>query len=101
MPVDEDEDEEEENARVAAGGGGEEARRARRERKLRRERETRVARRKVFDAVEGWRKMFDGGKGGKYFWVGRVVGAEVGERRALCEKARKARPKRGGRVEEE
>jgi predicted heme/steroid binding protein len=67
---------------------------ARRARKLRREREVREARRKVFDTVEGWRKMFDGGKGGKYFWVGKVVGQEWGEKRKLCQKAMNERPKR-------
>lgn len=66
----------------------------RRERKLRRERETREARRKVFEAVEGWRKLFDGGKGGKYFWVGKVVGQKWGEKRKLCQKAIDQRPKR-------
>ncbi|MCJ1226857.1 hypothetical protein MMC12_003512 [Toensbergia leucococca] len=69
------------------------------ERKIRRERERRVARGKVKETVGGWERMFDGGKGGKYFWVGRVR-REVGwegrlERRELCEKARKGRPKRG------
>ena len=66
-------------------------------RKVRRERDLRVARRKVEEAVEGWRRLFDGGKGGRYFWVGRVVGREegVGEVRALCRAAREGRPKRG------
>ncbi|KAI4218342.1 MAG: hypothetical protein LQ349_008753 [Xanthoria aureola] len=67
-------------------------------RKVRRERDLRVARRKVEEAVEGWRRLFDGGKGGRYFWVGRVVGGEeeeMGEVRALCRAAREGRPKRG------
>lgn len=73
-------------------------------RKVRRERELRVARRKVEEAVEGWSRLFDGGKGGRYFWVGRVVKGEeeregVGEVRALCQAAREGRPRRG-RVEE-
>ncbi|KAL8918202.1 MAG: hypothetical protein Q9208_007478 [Pyrenodesmia sp. 3 TL-2023] len=73
------------------------------ERKLRREREARVARRKVREAVRGWEKLFDGGKGGRYFWVGWVVREEGeegdgdgwGKRRELCEKAREGRPRRG------
>ncbi|KAK4690672.1 hypothetical protein P7C71_g6171, partial [Lecanoromycetidae sp. Uapishka_2] len=38
----------------------------RRKRKLRRERENRVAKRKVEETVNGWAKMFDGGKDGQY-----------------------------------
>ena len=68
-------------------------------RKVRRERDLRVARRKVEEAVEGWRRLFDGGKGGRYFWVGRVVRGEeeegMGEVRALCRAAREGRPRRG------
>lgn len=77
-----------------------ESKEEKREGKLRREREVRVARKKVVETVEGWRKMFDGGKGGKYFWVGRVergVGSGWegwGKRRELCESARKGRPRR-------
>lgn len=77
-----------------------ETRDEKKERKLRREREVRVARKKVVETVDGWRKMFDGGKVGKYFWVGRVergVGSGWegwGERRELCESARKGRPRR-------
>ncbi|KAL8994446.1 MAG: hypothetical protein Q9169_005591 [Polycauliona sp. 2 TL-2023] len=67
--------------------------------KVRRERDMRVARKKVEEAVEGWRRLFDGGKGGKYFWVGRVVGRENDkekeEVRGLCEAAREGRPRRG------
>ncbi|KAL2039006.1 hypothetical protein N7G274_008346 [Stereocaulon virgatum] len=50
------------------------SREEKRERKLRREREWRVARRRVEDTVRGWEALFDGGKGGRYFWVGRVEG---------------------------
>ncbi|KAL8846573.1 MAG: hypothetical protein Q9221_008339 [Calogaya cf. arnoldii] len=65
-------------------------------RKTRRERDLRVARRKVREAVEGWRGLFNGGKGGRYFWVGTVVGLEEGgEVRGLCEAAREGRPRRG------
>lgn len=95
MPVDDDEEGE--------GGGGEGykedgGRERRRARKLRREKEVREAKRKVWEAVDGWRKMFDGGKGGKYFRVGKVVGREEGwgeEIPRLCNKAEKARPQRG------
>ena len=66
----------------------------------RREREWRVARQAVLDTVKGWEKLFDGGKGGAYFRVGRVVREEgweerLGPVRELCEKARKGRVKRG------
>ena len=72
----------------------------RREWKLRREREGRLARKKVEETVRGWERMFDGGKGGRYFRVGRVERGEGsgwegwGEVKMLCEKARKGRPKR-------
>ena len=71
-----------------------------RDRKLRREREVRLAKKQVQDTVNGWKKMFDGGKDGKYFRVGRVnrgpgSGWEGGgERRELCAKAREGRPRR-------
>lgn len=76
---------------------GEDTKEKRRARKLRREREVREAKRKVWEAVEGWRKMFDGGKGGKYFRVGKVVGREEGWGEnipPLCNKAEKGRPRR-------
>lgn len=88
IPVDDDDDE----------GGQGESKERRRARKIRREREVREAKRKVWEAVEGWRKMFDGGKGGKYFRVGILVGREEewGEVPPLCAKAEKARPRRDG-----
>lgn len=98
VPVgDEDEGDGNGNEKGEGNGDGDERRERRRARKVRREREGREARRKVWEAVDGWRKMFDGGKGGKYFRVGKVVnrdgwGEEVPR---LCEKAEKARPKRG------
>ena len=66
-------------------------------RKTRRERDIRVAKKKMEEAVEGWRRLFDGGKGGKYFWVGRVVEEEEeeGEVMGLCEGAREGRRRRG------
>lgn len=71
-----------------------------RERKLRREREWRQARKQVRDVVEGWRSMFDGGKGGKYFKRGEVNRSGGsgwqgwGEVKHLCEKAKQGRPGR-------
>lgn len=72
----------------------------RRERKLRREREGRLAKRKVEETVKGWEGMFDGGKDGKYFRVGRVDRGEGsgwkgwGELKELCRKAKEGRPRR-------
>lgn len=88
MSVDEDE------------SSGRETKDEKKERKLRLERERRVARKKVRDAVAGWEKMFDGGKDGKYFWVGSVKREEgweekLGPVRELCKKVREGRPKRG------
>lgn len=80
--------------------GGESTKEERRERKLLREREKRVARKKVEETVRGWEKMFDGGKDGKYFRVGKVnrgpgSGWEGwGEVKELCQKAREGRPRR-------
>ena len=79
---------------------GEDEARGGEEGKVRREREWRVARGRVRETVEGWRKLFDGGKGGAYFRVGRLVREEgweerLGPVRELCEKARKGRVKRG------
>lgn len=72
-----------------------EGRKERRAWKVRREGERRRARREVEEVVEGWRRMFNGGKGGKYFRVGRVVGVELkGGNPALCEKAKGQRPKK-------
>lgn len=71
-----------------------------RERKLRRERERRVARKQVRETVSGWEKMFAGEKDGKYFRIGSVkrgVGSGWegwGEVKELCEKARMGRPRR-------
>lgn len=39
---------------------------------MRRERERKIARKKVRDTVKGWEEMSDDGKGGKYFRVGKV-----------------------------
>ncbi len=81
-------------------GDGGMSREEKRERKVRRERERRVARKQVEDVVRGWEGLFDGGKGGRYFRVGRVergMGSGWGgwgERKELCAKAREGRPVR-------
>lgn len=83
MPVDDEEEEE-----VVAT----------KTKKLRRERERRVARKKIEEAVRGWEKLFNGGKGGKYFWVGEVdfTGERLPEEvQGLCEQALEGRPRRG------
>jgi len=68
-----------------------------RERKIRRERETREAKAKVRAQVQHWENFFRNHK--KYFEVGKVVGAKPkapGEgKRELCEAAKRNRPKRG------
>ncbi|KAI4091223.1 MAG: hypothetical protein LQ344_004215 [Seirophora lacunosa] len=65
--------------------------------KVRREREGREARRLVVEAVRGWEGLFDGGKGGRYFWVGWVDrgGEGWGPRKGLCKRAREGRRRRG------
>ena len=104
MPVDEDEEHGERDG-GGKNGEGEEVvpgaeRIDKRERKLRRERERRAAKKQVWNVVDGWRKMFDGGKGGKYFKRGEVDRGEGsgwagwGEVKELCEKARQGRPRR-------
>lgn len=82
MPIYEDEEEGYEGVVVAS-----------KVKKVRRERDLRLAKKKVEEVVRGWEGLFDGGKGGKYFRVGRVVGGEEGwgERMGLCEKAREGR----------
>lgn len=81
-------------------GGGVPTKEERRKRKLQREREKRVARKKVEETVRGWERMFEGGKDGKYFRVGKVnrgpgSGWEGwGEVKQLCQKAREGRPRR-------
>lgn len=71
------------------------------ERKKRREQQGRLAKRKVKEAVEGWKGMFEGGKEGRYFqrgtvWRGEGSGwAGWGEPPELCERAREGRGRRG------
>ena len=66
--------------------------------KKRREREYRVARKRVQDTIEGWATMFRGEGGKPYFKVGEVVREEGWEeklpKRELCDRAMKQRPKR-------
>ena len=80
------------------GAEGEEGKKAKRDWKIRRERAWRLARVRVRESVKGWQQVFDGGKGGKYFRVGRVKREEgweerLGEQRNLCKQARGQRPK--------
>lgn len=69
--------------------------------KTRREREMRLARKKVNDTIEGWARMFRGEGGKPYFLVGEVRRGEGWlerlPRRELCEGAQKQRPKRDGK----
>lgn len=66
--------------------------------KIRREKDLRVARKKVQDTIEGWAMLFRGDKGKPYFKVGEIVREpewlEKLPKRELCAKAHKARPKR-------
>lgn len=70
------------------------------EKKIRRERDVRVARKKVQETVEGWAVMFRGEGGKKYFPVGEVV-REKGwleklPARELCRRAQNLRKPREG-----
>jgi hypothetical protein len=68
------------------------------EAKLRRERDTRFAKKRVQDTIEGWSRMFKGEAGKNYFEVGRVKREEGWleklPKRELCEQAQKQRPTR-------
>ena len=84
-----------EEPKMGNGLTAEENRKRRRDWKVRRERAYRDGRARVKETVERWRKTFDGGKGGKYFRVGQLRREDrwQGEKKMLCEKAIKARPK--------
>ncbi|PNS18260.1 Membrane steroid-binding protein 1 [Sphaceloma murrayae] len=66
--------------------------------KTRRERETRLAKEKVRQGIEGWAKVFRGDTGKNYFVVGKVKREEGWlekmPQRELCEKAKGQRKKR-------
>ena len=104
IPVEADDDGREGGASAKAEAGddddGGKERIDKRERKLRSERDKMRSKKQVHDVVEGWRKMFDGGKGGKYFKRGEVDRSEGsgwqgwGKVKELCEKARQGRPSR-------
>ena len=69
----------------------------RKEEKIERERQSRLAKKRVQSVVNGWAKTFRGDTGKPYYWVG-TVWREDGwleklPRRKLCEAARKSRPK--------
>ena len=67
--------------------------------KIRRERDYRMARKKVQEGIEGWARVFSGETGRPYFWVGTIKRAEGWleklPRRELCKPAMEGRPKRG------
>ncbi|KEQ85132.1 cytochrome b5, partial [Aureobasidium pullulans EXF-150] len=93
IPIDDDVDENGELKRVGGRKGVTKA-----ELKKRKERETRLARKRVHDTIEGWSRMFKGEAGKNYFEVGKVKREEGWlerlPRRELCEQAQKQRPKR-------
>ncbi|THW33240.1 cytochrome b5 [Aureobasidium pullulans] len=93
VPVDDDVDENGELKRVGGRKGVTKA-----ELKKRKERETRLARKRVHDTIEGWSRMFKGEAGKNYFEVGKVKREEGWleklPKRELCEQAQKQRPKR-------
>ena len=98
IPIDEDDDNN--STKRGAKEGKELSKEAKKEKKLRRERKRRVAKKKIRESVEGWRKMFDGGKQGRYFYRGKVNRGEGSgwegwrEVKTLCEKARQGRERR-------
>jgi predicted heme/steroid binding protein len=67
--------------------------------KIRRERDYRMAKKKVQEGIEGWAKVFSGETGRPYFWVGTIKREEGWleklPRRELCKPAMEGRPKRG------
>jgi predicted heme/steroid binding protein len=68
--------------------------------KIRKERENRVARKRVHDGIDGWAKVFSGETGRPYFYVGEIKREEGWleklPKRELCEAAVKSRPTREG-----
>ena len=97
VPVDTDEAEVVgENGELKRKGGSKGVTKA--ELKVRREREYRLARKRVDDTIEGWAKMFRGDGGKNYFEVGQVKRApgwlDRLPKRPLCERAQKQRPRR-------
>ncbi|KAI4724039.1 cytochrome b5 [Aureobasidium sp. EXF-10728] len=66
--------------------------------KKRRERDTRLAKKRVHDTIEGWSRMFKGEAGKNYFEVGKVKREEGWleklPKRELCQQAQKQRPQR-------
>jgi len=67
--------------------------------KIRRERDHRMAKKKVQEGIEGWARVFSGETGRPYFWVGTIKREEGWleklPRRELCKPAMEGRPKRG------
>ena len=74
----------------------------RKQEKIERERESRLAKKRVQSVIDGWAKTFRGDTGKPYYWVG-VVEREDGwleklPLRKLCEAAKRSRPKTGSRM---
>jgi predicted heme/steroid binding protein len=68
------------------------------EKKIRREREMRLAKKRIKDGLDHWRRVFSGETGRPYFWVGDIKREEGWleklPERELCEQAKDQRPKR-------
>jgi len=97
MPVDAEEVESyDENGNYRKTGGKKDLTKA--QEKVRRELETRMAKKKVQDTIAGWAFMFSGKAGKDYFPVGEVVREEGWMDklpvRELCQRALNTRPKR-------
>jgi predicted heme/steroid binding protein len=77
---------------------GEKRKLSKTELKVRRERDWRIARKKVQEGVEGWANVFKGETGRPYFWVGTIKRdkdwLEKMPKRELCKPARDGRPTR-------
>lgn len=80
------------------GEDGEKRKLTKGELKMRRERDWRIARKKVQEGVDGWARVFKGETGRPYFWVGTIRREdgwlEKTEKKELCAPAREGRPKR-------
>jgi predicted heme/steroid binding protein len=67
------------------------------EMKIKRERQLRMARKKINGGIDGWAKVFRGETGRPYFWVGEIIREdgwlEKLPKRKLCKAAEDSRPK--------
>jgi predicted heme/steroid binding protein len=66
--------------------------------KVRKERDMRLAKKKIRDGIDGWARVFRGDTGRPYFWVGSIKREEGWleklPKRELCQLAASGRPKR-------